>query len=441
MQLPERFRDSRLAILVSVLAAGAMACRSSSAVTVTPVPATPTARVLQEATPGPTPEGDGPSPAGGHRILTLLDSVSAEKLMAHVEALAAIHTRHVNSQGIGEAATLVRDGFDSAGGRLQVAFDPFPLTFDGLPTTQQNVVATLPGSDPSAGVVVVGAHYDSRTVDIDDASSRAPGADDNAAGVAALLEMARLLADSTPRATIVFIAFSAEEVGTVGSRHYVEAVRQRGDDLRAMMVLDIVGNAVGDTGAGSIRVFSAPPDGSSSRQIARFVALQGQTYLSDFDVLVQSTVDRPGRYSDHVPFCDAGIPSVRLIEAVEDTARQHSGDDLPDTVSPEYLRQATQLALASLVSLAEGPPAPPAPTRLPERPDTLTWEPVSGAVGYALDFRAAGGQEIARVVRVGDVTTLTWDAIGSGRFDAVSVAAIDAEGLMGPLSPELALTP
>jgi hypothetical protein len=322
-----------------------------------------------------------------------------------------------------------------------VAFDPFPLAFNGLPTIQQNVVATLPGSDPSAGVVVVGAHYDSRTVDINDAVSRAPGADDNATGVAALLEMARLLADTTPRATVVFVAFSAEEVGTVGSRHYVEAARHRGDDLREMMVLDIVGNAVGDSGASAIRVFSAPPDDSPSRQMARFVALQGQTYLSGFDVLVQSTVDRPGRYSDHVPLSDAGIPSVRLIEAVEDTARQHSGDDLPDTVSPEYLHDATQLALASLVNLADGPPAPSAPIRLTERPDTLAWEPVSGAVGYALVFRADGSQEIAHVVHVGDVTTLTWDAVGGGRFGAVSLAAIDAEGLMSPLSPELALTP
>jgi hypothetical protein len=171
--------------------------------------------------------------------------------------------------------------------------------------------------------------------------------------------------------------------------------------------------------------------------MARFFALQGATYLSDFQVLVQPTLDRPGRYSDHKPFSEAGIPAVRLIEAVEDTARQHSGDDLPETISPAYLRRATQLALASLVNLADGPPPPPAPVL--RAPNTLTWSPVEGAAGYVLAFRRLDSLAVDEVVRLGAVTSLTWDAIADSRFGSVSVAAVDSEGLLSAFSPEFAL--
>ena len=102
-------------------------------------------------------------------------------------------------------------------GRIQVEFDTFPLTLDGLTTDQQNVVATLRGDGSAPGAVLLVAHYDSRTLNPNDGVSRAPGANDNASGVAAMLEAARVLSSQTWNQDVVFIAFAAEEQGRHGS--------------------------------------------------------------------------------------------------------------------------------------------------------------------------------------------------------------------------------
>ena len=225
-----------------------------------------------------------------------------------------------------------------------VAYEDFELDYDGIVGSQRNVIARLPGSDPSAGVIVIGAHYDSRVADIKDAAERAPGANDNASGVAALIEIARLLAHETPVASIDFVAFAAEEIGSVGSSYYLGSAQARGEVIRGVIILDMIGNAGGPAGRGTLRVFSAPPDTSISRQLARWVSNVAQVYRPAFQVSVEPRLDRPGRFSDHVPFSQAGIPAIRLIELVEDSTRQHSPNDLPQYLDMAYLRQATQLA-------------------------------------------------------------------------------------------------
>lgn len=263
---------------------------------------TPSPKPALAATPSVEPTEPPAPPETSARIAALLGEVSAGRLYEDVFALAGINSRHVNSATIWQAAAYIQGQFERAGGRLVVSLDEFPLEWNCVLTTQANVIAVLPGSYPDAGIVLVGAHYDSRTVQIDDGESPAPGANDNASGTSVVIELARVLADETPRATLVFAAFSAEEVGKAGSTHYVEAARARGDDIRAVIALDIVGNAVGPSGEGLMRAFSADPPGSPSRQLARMVAVQGERYLPGLDVQVQPAIDRPYRYSDHVPF-------------------------------------------------------------------------------------------------------------------------------------------
>jgi len=288
----------------------------------------------------------------GDLIQAWLEAVSITNLMDTVFTLSSLHTRHVNSPTIHEAAQIIYGSFVSAGGNLQVATDEFALTWNGITSTQQNVIATLPGTDPTAGIVLIGAHYDSRTVDLNDAISPAPGADDNASGVAVVLELARVLAAETPRATIVFAAFSAEEVGRVGSKHYAEIAQARGDDIRAVIVLDIVGNSAGPIGEDSVRVFRDDSPDSPSRELALLLEQQGEDWVPDMDVQVQPTIDRPGRYSDHMSFSETGVAAMRLIEPIEDTGRQHSAFDTSDAVSGNYLRSITQIVLAALDALA-----------------------------------------------------------------------------------------
>ncbi len=236
----------------------------------------------------------------------------------------------------------------------------------------------------------------------------------------------------------MLVAFSAEEVGVVGSRHYVQTAFARGDDIRAMLACDIVGNSAGEAGDGAIRAFSADPGTSPSRQLARSVAWLASDYVEGFEVAVQPAVDRPGRYSDHVPFSDAGIPAMRLIEMVENTHLQHSPLDRPQTISPGYLRQAARVALVAAVNLAGAPPAPGAPA--PSGPDALAWEAVEGAARYLVAVRQPDAPTFERVVRVGNATRLPLDEIDRpGGAAAVSVAAVSPDGLVSAFSPELNL--
>jgi len=294
-------------------------------------------------------------PATEAPAVSLLDSVSAERLLAEVTALSAIHSRHVNSPTIGEAAIYIHDQFTAAGGRLIVAYDEFPAVFDGVHSTQRNVTATLPGSDPAAGAIVIGAHYDSRRASLRDAIGAAPGANDNATGVAAVLELARLMAHEIPRATVMFVAFSAEEVGRQGSVHFVQQAQARGEAFRGMIALDIIGSPAGSASPeGSIRVFSAGPEGSPSRTLAHAIESQARVELPGFAILVQDAIDRPGRYSDHNSFWEAGYPAIRFIQPQEDPDN-HSVFDTVDHVDPAYVRRATQAALLGLLWMLDQP--------------------------------------------------------------------------------------
>jgi hypothetical protein len=369
------------------------------------------------------------------RTEEVLPQVDAGRLLAHVQALAALHTRHVNSTGSGAAAAYIQRQFEAIDG-LEVTLDTFPLAYNGIPTTQANVIATLPGRDPSAGSVLAGAHYDSRSAEIADAVDRAPGADDNATGVAALIEMARVLAalPQRPAATVIFVAFAAEEVGSSGSAHYMASYPT--GDLRAVFVLDIVGNAAGQLGEGAIRLFASPAD-AGSQQLMRFVDVTANRALSGFDALPQPTADRPGRYSDHLSFSGEGVAAVRLIELVEDPDRQHSPADLPEAISPGYLRQSTQLALAGLLGAAALPPPDLTLIAGDATPDPssyqLTWEPVAGAAGYVVGFRRSGALGFGAVVET-DTTGYAGPELAG--YDLVSVAAVDAAGRMGLFGAE-----
>lgn len=428
-----------MALLGAILACGPRAEPPAAAPPVIVATGAPALVVAETGVPLPAPATV--LPAGSLErsgdMAALLAEVSPERLYDTVTALSAINSRHVHSTTIRSAAETIHGEFEAAGGRLIVEYDDFPLVWEEVYSTQVNVIATLPGSDPTAGMIVIGAHYDSRTYDLNDPNAPAPGANDNGSGTAVVIELARVLADETPRSTIVFAAFSAEEVGKVGSTHYVQEAQARGDRIRAMIALDIVGNAVGPAGEGSIRVFSADPPDSASRQLARTIALIGARDVPGFDVLVQPAIDRPYRYSDHVPFSEAGIPAARLIETLEDTNRQHSPLDRPEHLSAFYLRDATQLTLASAANLAWGPDTPALPTVTVERPDLLTWNAVPGAAGYLVAYRRPEEPGLVRTVIVqGPSAVLLPDLLAQGAA-AVSVAAIGPGGAISLLSPEV----
>jgi hypothetical protein len=418
--------------------------------TPTPAPLTPL--------PTPTPSAlatDTSTPVPALR--DMLNDVQSDRLMLAVHSLASVGTRHVLSsqadptQGIGAARAWLVDQMQGIAAQhptknIQVWTQPVLYSWRSHAVTVENVVMVLPGTQVGAGVIVVGAHYDSITQAWEDGAAYAPGANDNASGVAAVLEIGHIMAGRAHRATIILVAFAAEETGKQGSQAFVEQyIRANAVDLRAMLNLDIIGSAEGPNGEmdrRTVRLFSADPNDSSSRQLARQIGLIANTYIEDVTLVLQSSEERRGRWGDHQSFSAAGYPAVRLIQGLENPARQHTGRDTPDGVQPAYLMSVTRLALAAVNMLAGGLP-PPALLTLSTRGNdaqtlTLTWARVPGAVSYWVALRKTSSLAFDQVLNVGDVDHLTWPDLM--RYHTVALAALDADGQVGVLSPEYPIT-
>ncbi len=384
-------------------------------------------------------------------IAALAEAVSMQQLTAYVQTLANFGTRNTFSRtdqpgvGIGAARQWIFEEFARVGnGRLQVQFDDFPLTHNGVSYPQQNVVVTLPGSSDHPGVVIVMAHYDSRAIDPNNGSAAAPGANDNGSGVALLLELARLLSARTWNQTVVFVAFAAEEQGTHGSRHFVADRLLAGWVVDAAFNNDIVGGRPGMPQ--SIRVFTPGPDHSRPRQLARYLDYVGALYVPGLTADLQDAVDREGRYSDHIRFLDAGIPALRLTEAVEDFNSQHNAFDTPEKIDYAYLRQVTQLNLVTVANIIG---APPPPTTLTVAPMAnagsylLTWVRDGQAVGYAISLRPLGSADYApfHFVSASQAGNVALTGLDPAATYAVSMAAVGVDGRIGLFSPEILVSP
>ena len=179
-------------------------------------------------------------------------------------------------QGVGAARRWIFSEFERVGnGRLEVRFEDFPFTFENsFPTTQRNVVATLPGVSDHPGIIVIGAHYDSRLVSATDGTSIAPAANDNGSGIAMLLELARLMSSRTWNQTIVFVAFAAEEQKTAGSRYFVQNGLINGMQIDHAISADTVGGRVGIPQ--SLRLFAERIPVSPSGETARYIQYLNQ---------------------------------------------------------------------------------------------------------------------------------------------------------------------
>jgi len=403
---------------------------------------------------------DGP-PAVDPEIVALLGDVQGARLALDVQRLAGFGTRHPLSpaddprRGVGAARAWLAEQFTRLGGasadrQVQVEFEDFALDFAGRATTQRNVIATLPGIGRSKRLIYLTAHYDSRTEDVTNGTADAPGADDDASGVAALIELARVMRRRQWDATLRFVAFAAEEPGQKGSRHHAPAAARVKLPIVAVLNSDIVGGSVGAGGEvdrDRVRAFSADPDDGPSRRLARYARLVGARYAGavGLEVVVVPQADRADRGGDHQPFSEAGFAAIRLIEAAEDMSRQHNARDTVDRIDADYLVKVTRLNLVLAANLALAPPAPAAAPRLEvaaDRPGELrvSWDPVADprVAGYWLATRAAGEPAYRPPVWVGGVATTahTLEGLAAGERIAVAVAAADDRGHMSLFGPE-----
>ncbi len=259
--------------------------------------------------------------------------------------------------------------------------------------TLSNVVGILPGSDPAraAESLVIGAHYDhlgrgEYGSHADDRSRIHPGADDNASGVAVLLELARVLADKPQPRSIVFVVFTGEETGRLGSKHYLQnATRYPVDAMIAMINLDTVGR-LGE------RPLLALGAGSAEEWVH---ILRGAGYVTG--ALVKPVADDIGS-SDQTSFIEAGVPAVQLFSGAH--ADFHRPGDTADKIDAAGLLTTAQVLKEMATYLAERPEALSSSTGKSQQ--ILATPPVQGkrrvSLGIVPDYAVSGdGVRVAEV--------------------------------------------
>lgn len=365
------------------------------------------------------------------QLREVASAVEPLQLRATVERLVGFGTRHTLSdtrsptRGIGAARRWTQSRFaeisQDCGGCLEVVTPSQTVTGPRIPqpTEVVNVVAVQRGVADANRVILVTGHLDSRVSDIMDFTSDAPGANDDASGVAAVMDAARVLSRHRFRATLVYGVLSGEEQGLHGGRILAEYAKAQGWQVQADLNNDIIGNTRGQDGVRdntTVRVFSegtkateTPAQAgrrrynggevdSPSRNIARFMAALAQRHLTNLKVRMVYRTDRYGRGGDQVAFLDAGFPAVRITEAHEDYTRQHQdlrvadGIEYGDTLAGvdfDYLAQVTRLNLVALAAMANAP-APPAGVTIEgavQPHTTLRWRSVPGAAGYRVWWR------------------------------------------------------
>lgn len=319
------------------------------------------------------------------RIAAAVAEVDAGRIEATVRKLCSFGTRHVlsrtdsDTEGTGAARRWLKAEYEAiaaeAGGRMKVTFHEatVPCLRQGMPREVAivNVVAELRGTTDPGRVYVVGGHYDSRNGDGADGENAAPGAVDDASGTAVALEACRVLSKQSFPATILFVAYDAEEQGLLGSKAHAEHLAEAGANVDGMITCDIVGNTRGMDGRtydGYVRCFSYAPTGNDSfgRSLARVVT-RASAHVDGFDVKLVFRGDRYGRGGDHRSFFDQGFPAVRLTEPREDFSRQHQNvrdrdgkpyGDLPDYADYAYSANVARVVVAALAEVAAAPPPP-----------------------------------------------------------------------------------
>lgn len=322
--------------------------------------------------------------------------------------------------------------------RIQVDLQEYSFPYAGESHIAQNPALIINGNEANAGIIIIGAHYDTiNDANPVDPNLAQPGANDNASGVAAMLEMARIMSQTPHRATIIFVFFSGEELGRYGSQAYLQDYIQQWNlqnAVRVMINLDTIGSPTHPSGtyANEMRVFSAGPTTSTSRQMARLAEFGARYFLTDIRVNVENQLDRPNRWGDHQTFSDAGIPAIRLIEQADEYNKFHNVADNLDEIDAAYLRRTTQVALTTALMLADGP-LPPNNISLDPSVWRLEWEPVAGADRYVVAMRTSDSQTFQQEL-VSPTNSFSHSIIQN--YDVIVIASIDENGRVGSFSQE-----
>ena len=442
-----------------------------------------------DAVPWPDSLVGGPVPPASVPVLyEIAAAVRADRIEADVRRLAGFGTRHTASdtvsdtRGIGAARRWIRAEFErisaACGGCLEVVEQRRVISGERRipdPVEVVNVLAIQRGTADPDRYVVMSGDIDSRASDVMDATIDAPGANDNASGMAGVLEAARVLSQYRFPGTVVYAGLSGEEQGLFGGQIMAETARAEGWRIEGVLNNDMIGNSCGIDGVcdnttarvfseatrptetdreAQVRRFTGGEVDGPSRNLARYVDRMADQYLRNLDVMMVYRLDRFGRGGHHTPFTNLGYPGVRIMETHEHYDRQHQDlrtetypdgsprhyGDTVEYVDFDYAASLTALNAVVLAGMA-GAPAPPSGVQVAGavRPSTtLSWDRPEAAqnpqlAGFRVWWRLTTEPQWQRSVYVPDSGearqsyTLENVVIDNYLFGVASVAADGSE--------------
>lgn len=415
-------------------------------------------------------------PSSDQRIYSIIDSSSQARLEKDIRKLANFGTRNTMSdtisatRGIGAARRWIKAEFNNISndckGCLSVQEQRTLVKGDDKTRIKKdvwivNIIAIQKSKNPSNRYVIMSGDIDSRASNGVDGEVDAPGANDNASGMAGALEAARLLSKYQFNANIVYVGLSGEEQGLFGGKHLAQKAKDEGWEIIGVLNNDMIGNIEGVDGVianNSFRIFSEPTpvtesdearrrrrfyggevDGIS-RQLARYVASRTSQYFTNLEPILIYRLDRFGRGGHHRPFNDMGFAGIRIMETHENYTRQHQDirvengihyGDVIEGVNFEYAAKLTAVNAVSLASLAWAPPSPKnVKIGGAVKPNTtLAWEKGSSKdiAGYKIYWRDTTAPQWQHSRYVGNVDSFILEGLVIDNF-LFGVAAVGKNG-------------
>jgi Zn-dependent M28 family amino/carboxypeptidase len=413
------------------------------------------------------------------RIYAIIDAVSADRIQKDITTLTEFGTRNTfsdtvsNTRGIGAARRWIKSEFEQISkdckNCLNVFYQKDLVTTDmgsRIPKDAWvvNVVAVQKGTKYPNRYIIMSGDIDSRASDTMDFTTDAPGANDNASGMAGTIEAARVLSKYQFENSIIYVGLSGEEQGLFGGGGLAKYAKEKGWDIIGILNNDMIGNIKGVNGVISnrdFRIFSEPVPATEtdkerqmrrfyggevdgiSRQLARYVHKTVKTYMPEMNPMMIYRLDRFGRGGHHRPFNDAGFAGIRIMETHENYTQQHQDirtengiayGDVLEHVNFDYAKKLTAVNAINLASIAWAPPAPKELKigGIVEPSAKFEWSKVDGAIGYKIYWRDTTSPTWDYSRSVGDVTSFTLEGIVIDNY-FFGISAVGKNGFESPV--------
>ncbi len=406
-------------------------------------------------------------------------NVSAERIGSDIQTLVDFGTRHTLSEtksdtrGIGAARRWIKAEFEKisaqCGGCLEIIEVSDTISGEKRipnPVEVVNIVAIQRGSTEPNRMVMMSGDIDSRVSDVMDFTSDSPGANDNASGVAGVIEAARVLSKYKFNGSVVYAALSGEEQGLFGGKILTAYAQKNNWQVHGVLNNDMIGNITGINGVtdnttarifsegtrvvetkaqARTRRFTGGEVDSASRNLARYIDIVADRYIPNLDTMLVYRLDRFARGGHHRPFNDAGFAAVRIMETNEHYDRQHQdlriengityGDTI-DGVDFDYAAKLTSLNAVTMASMAWAP-APPKDVKITgavKASTSFSWQKSNDdtVAGYKIYWRYTSEPQWQFSKYVGNVSDFTLENVVIDNY-YFGVSSVSNDGFESPV--------